>query len=43
MSIAANISAIKQEVERVNVKLVAISKTKPVEDILEAYTTGSAS
>ena len=40
MSIAANISAIKQEVERVNVKLVAISKTKPVEDILEAYTAG---
>jgi PLP dependent protein len=40
MSIAANISTIKEEVERVNVKLVAISKTKPAEDILEAYQAG---
>ncbi|HEY0666846.1 MAG TPA: YggS family pyridoxal phosphate-dependent enzyme [Sphingobacteriaceae bacterium] len=40
MSIAANISTIKEEVERVNVKLVAISKTKPVEDVLEAYHAG---
>lgn len=40
MSIAANISTIKEEVERVNVKLVAISKTKPAKDILEAYQAG---
>ncbi|HEY0900072.1 MAG TPA: YggS family pyridoxal phosphate-dependent enzyme [Sphingobacteriaceae bacterium] len=40
MSIAANISAIKEEVERVNVKLVAVSKTKPVEEIMEAYEAG---
>lgn len=40
MSIAANISAIKEEVERVQVKLVAVSKTKPVEDIQEAYDAG---
>lgn len=40
MSIAANISAIKEEVERVNVKLVAVSKTKPVEEIMEAYDAG---
>lgn len=40
MSIAANISAIKEEVERVKVKLVAVSKTKPVEEIMEAYEAG---
>lgn len=40
MSIAANISAIKEELELVNVKLVAISKTKSTEDILEAYQAG---
>lgn len=40
MSIAANISAIREEVERLNVKLVAVSKTKPAEDILEAYGAG---
>jgi hypothetical protein len=40
MSIAANLSAIKGEVERLNVKLVAVSKTKPVSDILEAYQAG---
>ncbi len=40
MSIAANISAIKEEVERVNVKLVAVSKTKPNEEIMEAYEAG---
>lgn len=40
MSIGANISAIKQEVERLNVTLVAVSKTKPVEDIQEAYDAG---
>lgn len=40
MSIAANISAIKEEVESVSVKLVAVSKTKPVEEIMEAYQAG---
>ena len=40
MSITANLSAIKGEVERLNVKLIAVSKTKPVSDILEAYETG---
>lgn len=40
MSIAANISAIKEEVESVNVKLVAVSKTKSVEEIMEAYAAG---
>ncbi|WP_026899396.1 YggS family pyridoxal phosphate-dependent enzyme [Daejeonella oryzae] len=40
MSIAANISAIKQEAERANVKLIAVSKTKSAEEVLEAYEAG---
>jgi pyridoxal phosphate enzyme (YggS family) len=40
MSIAANISAIKKEIGIRNVKLIAVSKTKPVESILEAYEAG---
>lgn len=40
MSIAANISAIKTEVERLNVKLIAVSKTKSITDIQEAYHAG---
>ncbi|MXV15873.1 YggS family pyridoxal phosphate-dependent enzyme [Hufsiella ginkgonis] len=40
MSIAANISLLKSEVERVNVKLVAVSKTQPVEAVREAYEAG---
>jgi PLP dependent protein len=40
MSIAANISAIRNEVERVRVKLIAISKTKSAEEIMEAYDAG---
>jgi len=40
MSITDNIKAIKSEIESVAVKLVAVSKTKPNEDILEAYHTG---
>jgi pyridoxal phosphate enzyme (YggS family) len=40
MSIAANLSVLKNEVERLNVKLIAVSKTKPVESIMEAYNTG---
>jgi len=40
MSITANISAIKKEIGNSNVKLIAVSKTKPVESILEAYDAG---
>jgi pyridoxal phosphate enzyme (YggS family) len=40
MSIAANISAIKDELKNSNVKLIAVSKTKPVESITEAYNAG---
>jgi len=37
--IAANISRIKDELPQ-SVKLIAVSKTKPAEDILEAYNSG---
>lgn len=40
MSIAANISAIKDELGNAGVKLIAVSKTKPVESITEAYNAG---
>ena len=40
MSIAANISAIKKELGNSSVKLIAVSKTKPVESIQEAYDAG---
>ena len=40
MSIAANISAIKEELGNASVKLIAVSKTKPVESITEAYNAG---
>ena len=40
MSIAANISAIKEEVESARVKLIAVSKTKSPESIREAYNAG---
>ncbi len=40
MSIAANISAIKGELSKDGVKLIAVSKTKPRESILEAYAAG---
>lgn len=40
MSITDNIKAIKNEIESVDVKLVAVSKTKPNEAILEAYQAG---
>ena len=40
MSITANISVIKGETERANVRLIAVSKTKSSEDIMEAYATG---
>ncbi|NPA37243.1 MAG: YggS family pyridoxal phosphate-dependent enzyme [Chlorobi bacterium] len=39
MGIADKIAEIKKELNE-NVKLVAVSKTKPVEDILEAYNAG---
>jgi len=39
MGIAENIAKIKSEINE-NVKLVAVSKTKPVEDIMEAYDAG---
>lgn len=40
MSIAENIRNLKNELDRIQVKLVAVSKTKPVEDIQEAYDEG---
>jgi pyridoxal phosphate enzyme (YggS family) len=40
MSIAANISSIKGELDTVKVKLIAVSKTKSVGEILEAYHAG---
>jgi pyridoxal phosphate enzyme (YggS family) len=40
MSIAANISAIKKEIGDQDVKLIAVSKTKPIESIAEAYEAG---
>ncbi|SKB33612.1 YggS family pyridoxal phosphate-dependent enzyme [Daejeonella lutea] len=40
MSIAANISAIKDELKNTGVQLIAVSKTKPVESITEAYEAG---
>jgi PLP dependent protein len=40
--IAANIRSIKQQIPP-SVKLVAVSKTKPVSDILQAYNTGHRS
>jgi pyridoxal phosphate enzyme (YggS family) len=40
MSIAENIRSLKNELESIQVKLVAVSKTKPVEEVLEAYDAG---
>ncbi|WP_411274240.1 YggS family pyridoxal phosphate-dependent enzyme [Daejeonella sp.] len=40
MSIAANITAIKEELKNTGVKLIAVSKTKPLESIAEAYNAG---
>jgi len=40
MSIATNIAALKGELESINVKLIAVSKTKSTEEILEAYEAG---
>lgn len=40
MSITDNIKAYRTEIESVNVRLVAVSKTKPIEDLEEAYQAG---
>jgi len=40
MSIADNIKSLKNETDPLNVKLIAVSKTKTVEEIKEAYETG---
>jgi PLP dependent protein len=40
MSIAANLTELKKETDRLHVKLIAVSKTKPNEEILEAYSAG---
>ena len=40
MSITNNIKALKEEIEVANTKLVAVSKTKPIEDLQEAYDAG---
>lgn len=40
MSIAANLTEIKNELDSVNIQLIAVSKTKPESDIMEAYEAG---
>ena len=40
MSIAANISSLKGELDTIKVKLIAVSKTKSIEEIKEAYQAG---
>jgi pyridoxal phosphate enzyme (YggS family) len=40
MSIASNISTIKKEIGNTGVKFIAVSKTKPLESITEAYEAG---
>ncbi len=40
MSIAANLTELKSELDSVNIKLIAVSKTKPDSDIMEAYEAG---
>jgi pyridoxal phosphate enzyme (YggS family) len=40
MSITDNIRALKKETDGIGVTLLAVSKTKPNEDILEAYNAG---
>jgi len=40
MSIADNIKRLKSETSLFNVTLIAVSKTKPAEEILEAYNSG---
>lgn len=40
MSIADNIKSLKNETDRINVQLIAVSKTQPTEEIKEAYDAG---
>ena len=40
MSIADNIKSLKKETGPLNVTLIAVSKTKPLEDVQEAYDAG---
>jgi pyridoxal phosphate enzyme (YggS family) len=40
MSIADNIINLKKETDKINVQLIAVSKTKPIADIQEAYDAG---
>jgi pyridoxal phosphate enzyme (YggS family) len=40
MSIADNIKSLKKETGNINVTLIAVSKTKPAEELLEAYNAG---
>ena len=40
MSIADNIKSLKKETGTLKVKLIAVSKTKPVEEVQEAYDAG---
>jgi len=40
MSIADNIKSLKKETEPINVTLIAVSKTKPNDQVLEAYNAG---
>src|SRR6201996_9662891 len=40
MSIADNIRSLKNETGTIKVQLVAVSKTKPVEEVKEAYDAG---
>ena len=40
MSIATNIESLQIDFKPINVKLVAVSKTKPIEDIQQAYDAG---
>lgn len=40
MSIAANVSALKGELDSIHVKLIAVSKTKSTSEIMEAYQAG---
>jgi len=40
MSIADNIKTLKKETGPINVTLIAVSKTKPVEEVQEAYDAG---
>jgi uncharacterized pyridoxal phosphate-containing UPF0001 family protein len=40
MSIADNIINLKKETDAINVALLAVSKTKPAEDLQQAYDAG---